>query len=608
MCGIAGMVVRLGVADEATLSRMADTLGHRGPEDHGLYVSQAFGIAHTRLAIIDLAGGHQPIFDADRRHALVCNGEIYNYVELRAELEALGARPLSHSDSEVVLHGWAHWGRGVLQRLNGMYAFALFDHASRELWLVRDRLGIKPLYYAQLGDRLLFASEIKALLAALPSTPPIDPAGLAQYFHNQASSGRDTIFRGIQRVLPGEALRIDAELHVEHVRYWRATDVKRRDDAFTHERAAEEWEPLFAQVMKEHMRADVPYGVFLSGGVDSAVLLAKLKQQHAHPIRTFSIGWTGTAARDELDAAQRMAKLLGSEHEAIRLSSDQVFRRLPRSVWAADDLMRDYACLPTLALAEVAARALKIVFTGEGGDEVFAGYGRYRPNRIEQTYKSLRWPGSGGFRARGELQDSWARRLFQPVLRDALDQHRAPFVAAWAETPRDWTDLQRRQYVDLATNLPDDLLVKADRMLMSFSMEGRVPFLDHRVVEFGLSLPDALKVRKNAGKVFLKRWAEGFLPADHLWQPKSGFHVPVRDWLHGRFLSVLTQKLPQNPAIREWCRVDAVQALLARQAAKRDVTREVWSLMQFAIWHRLFVDRRAARPRPGAEEDPLEWL
>ncbi|MCC2655473.1 MAG: asparagine synthase (glutamine-hydrolyzing) [Panacagrimonas sp.] len=608
MCGIAGMVVRSGAADESVLSRMAGTLTHRGPEDQGLYVSQSFGIAHTRLAIIDLAGGHQPIFDAGRRHALVCNGEIYNYVELRAELEALGARPLSHSDSEVALHGWAQWGPKVLTRLHGMYAFALFDHLHRELWLVRDRLGIKPLYYAQLPDRLLFASEIKALLAALPSTPAVDPAALAQYFQNQASSGRDTIFRGIQRVLPGEALRIDAELHVEHVRYWRATDVVRRDDGFTQQEAVAEWEPLFAQVMREHMRADVPYGVFLSGGVDSAVLLAQLKRLHSRPIRTFSIGWADGDKMDELDDAQRIAQLLGSDHEPIRLSSQQVFRRLPRCVWAADDLMRDYACLPTLALAEAAARELKVVFSGEGGDEAFAGYGRYRPTWAERTFKSMRYPGSGGFRARGELDAGWARRLFQPVLRDALEQHRAPFVAAWSETPGHWTDLQRRQYVDLSTNLPDDLLVKADRMLMAFSVEGRVPFLDHRVVEFGLSLPDALKVRKDSGKVFLKRWAESFLPADHLWRPKSGFYVPVRRWLRGDFLSALATKLPANPAIREWCRADAVQALLARQAAKHDVTREVWSLLQFAIWHRLFVERRGARQAPGAEEDPLAWI
>ena len=604
MCGIAGMVIRSGAADETVLARMASTLTHRGPEDSGLYVSESFGIAHTRLAIIDLAGGHQPIFDADKRYALVANGEIYNYVELRKELEALGARPLSHSDSEVALHGWAHWGRASLKRLHGMYAFALFDHAQRELWLVRDRLGIKPLYYARLPDRVLFASELKALLAAMPQTPAINPVALAQFFQNQHSSGRDTIFQGIHRVLPGEALRVSASLDVEPVRYWQASDVQPRSSSY--EQALDEWTPLFAQVMREHLRADVPLGVFLSGGVDSAVLLAQIKRLHGQPVRSYSIGWSDAQQKDELDGAQRMAELLGSEHQAIRLSSQQVFRRLPRCVWAADDLMRDYACLPTLALAEAASRDLKVVFSGEGGDEVFAGYGRYRPSWIERSFKSLRYPGSGGFRARGELDSAWVARLFRPALGEALRQHRAPYIEAWAETPASWSALQRRQYVDLQTNLPDDLLVKADRMLMASSVEGRVPFLDHRVVEFGLSLPDALKVRKDAGKLFLKRWAEGFLPADHLWRHKSGFHVPVREWLRGPFLAALAQKLPRSAAIHEWCEPLAVQALLARQAQKADVTREVWSLMQFAIWHRLFVQRSAATPL--AEEDPLAWL
>jgi asparagine synthase (glutamine-hydrolysing) len=604
MCGIAGQVLRDGTVAEAELARMAGTLTHRGPEDTGHYVAGRFGIAHTRLAIIDLAGGHQPLFDAGKRFALVCNGEIYNYVELRAELEALGARPLTHSDSEVALHGWAHWGVRSLSRLNGMYAFALYDHQAHELWLVRDRLGIKPLYYAQLPDRLLFASEIKALLPAMPTRPAINPSALAQFFQNQNSTGRETIFQGIHRVLPGEALRIAKGLDIEHHVYWKATDIAPR--ARTHDEAVAEWEPLFEQVMREHVRADVPYGVFLSGGVDSAVLLAQLKRFQTKPIRTFSIGWAGAKQRDELDGAERIAKLLGSDHASIRLTSQQVFHRLPRCVWAADDLMRDYACLPTLALAEAAGRELKVVFSGEGGDEAFAGYGRYRPAAIERLYKSIRYPGSGGFRARGELENGWVSRLFQPQLEGALIAHRAPFVEAWARTPASWSDLQRRQYVDLVTNLPDDLLVKADRMLMAFSIEGRVPFLDHRVVEFGLSLPDALKVRPDAGKVFLKRWAEGFLPADHLWQHKAGFHVPVGEWLRGDFLSGLAARLPQSGGIRAWCRVPAVEALLARQAAHGDVTREVWSLLQFAVWHRLFVEGHAAVP--AAEEDPLDWI
>ena len=603
MCGIAGIVMRHPDADEALLQRMAATLKHRGPEDTGTFGFEGFGLAHTRLAIIDLPGGHQPLFDADRRYALVANGEIYNYVELRRDLEQQGARPLTDSDSEVALHGWAQWGAGSLSRLHGMYAFALLDKARRELWLVRDRLGIKPLYYAQLADRVVFGSELKALLPALPGTPGIEPLSLAQYFQNQHGSGRQTILRGVYRVLPGEALCISRDLQIRSQRYWRATDV--RTQALTQQQAAEVWTPLFEQVMREHLRADVPLGLFLSGGVDSAVLLAQMQRLHTQRIRTWSIGWSDAQQRDELDAAGDIASRFDSEHTAIRLSSQQVLRRLPRMVWAADDLMRDYACLPTLALAEAAGRELKVVFSGEGGDEAFAGYGRYRPGALERRYKAMRFPGSGGFRARGELRSGWVQRLFVPELQDALDTHRQPYVEAWAQAPAAWSDLQRRQSVDIATNLPDDLLVKSDRMLMACGVEGRVPFCDHRVIEFGLSLPDALKVRRGAGKIFLKHWAESFLPAEHLWQRKSGFHVPVGEWLRGAFLQRLSARLPQNPAIRRWCRPEAVRALLQRQAARHDLTRETWSLMQFAIWHSLVIEGAAP---PAAESDPLDHV
>lgn len=603
MCGIAGMVLRAGTVDDGQLRRMAGTLVHRGPEDTGTYVAGAFGISHTRLAIIDLAGGHQPIFDADRRYSLVCNGEIYNYVELRAELEALGARPQSRSDSEVALHGFAHWGRESFKRLHGMYAYALYDHREQDLWLVRDRLGIKPLYIARLPDRVLFASELKALLPLLPRRE-LNPVALAQFLQNQFSTGEEAIVAGVTRVPPGCALRIRADLSVETHRYWSALDVKPRA-GLTHEDAVAEWEPLFEQVMREHMRADVPYGIFLSGGVDSAVLLAQLKRYHDKPIRSFSMGWQNAKLSDELDDAQRMAQRFGTEHAAIRMDAQAVFRRLPRVVWAADDLMRDYACLPTLALAEAAATELKVVFSGEGGDEAFAGYGRYRPTFLERSFKRLRYPGSGGFRVRSELSEEWARKLFVPELRPQLADFRRPVIALWAETPDAWSDLQRRQYVDLRGNLPDDLLVKADRMLMACSVEGRVPFVDHRVVEFGLGLPDALKVRSRDGKVFLKRWAENFLPADHLWQPKRGFHVPVGEWLRGEFIARLAERLPRNEAIRRWCRLDAVDAVLREQQAQGGRSREVWSLLMLAIWHRLFIENAGV---PDTQADPLDWV
>ena len=601
MCGIAGVVHRDRRAQESELAAMAGRIGHRGPEDTGFYLAGGFGIAHTRLAIIDIAGGHQPIFDARKRYAIVCNGEIYNFPELRAELEALGRQFSCASDSEIALQAFAAWGRESFKRLHGMFAFALYDHLTQELWLVRDRLGIKPLYYAVLPDRVLFASELKALLPQMPKVE-LHEGALAQYFQNQYSTGEDTIVRGIRRVPAGHALRIDARLGIERQRWWSALEVAPRQ--LDQREALEEWEPLIAQVMREHVRSDVPYGLFLSGGVDSAVLLGLLTKHQSTPVRTFSIGYSDARMRDELDDAGRIAQHFGAQHTPIRLSPRQVFHRLPRSVWAADDLMRDYACLPTLALAEAAGRELKVVFSGEGGDEAFAGYGRYRPGAAERFYKSLRFGGSGGFRVRAELDAAWTRRLFVPELQPALAAYRQGVVTAWQQTPKSWSDLQRRQYVDIVGNLPDDLLVKGDRMLMSFSVEGRVPLVDHRVIEFGLSLPDALKVSGKAGKTFIKHWAEGFIPKDHLWQPKRGFHVPVREWLAGAFLDGLRDKLPRNEAIRRWCDVPAVQQLLAGDTAQR--SREIWSLLQFAIWHRLFIEQ--ASSVPGAEEDPLAWL
>ncbi len=350
MCGIAGIVSRSGAVAESALASMAARLTHRGPEDTGFYSANGFGIAHARLAIIDIAGGHQPIFDADKRYAIVCNGEIYNFPELRAELEALGRRFSCDSDSEIALQAFAQWGAESFKRLHGMFAFALYDHATRELWLVRDRLGIKPLYYAVLPDRILFGSELKALLPQMPNVE-IDESALAQYVQNQYSTGENTIVRGIRRVPAGHALRIDANLGIERQRWWSALDVQPR--RIDEREALQEWETLIAQVMREHVRSDVPYGLFLSGGVDSAVLLAQLQQHQSTPVRTFSIGWAEAQMRDELDDAGMIARHFGAQHTPIRLSRQQVFQRLPRATWAADDLMRDYACLPTLALSGV---------------------------------------------------------------------------------------------------------------------------------------------------------------------------------------------------------------------------------------------------------------
>jgi asparagine synthase (glutamine-hydrolysing) len=600
MCGIAGMLLRHGCADEGAVQRVAAALSHRGPDDLGIHMAGPLGLANARLSIIDLEHGHQPM--VDEKFALVANGEIYNYIELRAGLEARGRRFETGSDSETILHAYALDGLKALPSLNGMFAFALYDAGTRELVLARDRLGIKPLYYAELPDRLLFASEIKALLAVWPREPELDPRALLQFLQNRFNTAEAVLVRGIRRLPPGTALIVDAELRVREHRYWSPLDVRpRRLDL---DEAVEEFEPLFRRVVLEHLRSDVPYGLFLSSGVDSGSLLAMISEMSGRPVRTYSAGYNDVRAGDELSDAAAIARRFEAKHTEVLLDKDAVFRRLPYTVWSADDLLHDYASLPTSFLAEQAASELKVVLTGEGGDEVFAGYGRYRRNPLQRWAKNLIAPGSGGLRTRGYWVSRWARQAFGPELKAAAAARRAPFIAAWQATPRGWGHVARAQYVDLTTYLVDDLMVKLDRVLMGFGLEGRVPFLDHRVVEFGLALPDSLKVGGRHGKLVLRRWAERRLPRDHVWRRKRGFFVPIRQWLRGDFLNQLAVLLPRNPGIRRWFSPGGVAALVREQQAGGNVSRALWGLMQIAIWHRIFVEGH----QPGRDEDPLDWI
>jgi asparagine synthase (glutamine-hydrolysing) len=333
-------------------------------------------------------------------------------------------------------------------------------------------------------------------------------------------------------------------------------------------------------------------------------MLSRLQDQ---PVRTFSVGYKDATKRDELEEAGHIAKKFESRHTEIRLDQQALFNRIPHHVWAADDLMRDYASIPTSALSEAAGREIKVVFSGEGGDEVFGGYRRYRQPRIVYGVNNLFSSGSGGFRTRSEWWRRSSRQAFGPVLRRLYPSFREPYKRAWETAPPSWSHLQRCQYTDIVTDLTDSLLVKVDRMMMGFSLEGRVPFLDHRIVEFGLGLPDELKVRGGQPKVFLRRWAERYIPRDHIYTKKRGFVVPMREWLSGRVLDDLEQKLTNNAVIQHWFDTARLPALFAVQRRHGKAAREVFCLMQFAIWQRMFIEQRTSSP-PSADEDPRDWL
>jgi asparagine synthase (glutamine-hydrolysing) len=603
MCGISGLFSAEGCVAGPAFAASVTALRHRGPDDQGSWQDRYCALGQTRLAIIDLAGGHQPLVGPQQQHVLVVNGEIYNFVELRQDLERQGHHFATQSDSETILHAYRAYGTKLFPHLNGMFAFALYDRGERQLLLARDRLGIKPLFYAEHRGAILFASEVKALLTLLGFTPELNPSALLQYLQNQFTTGRETIFRGIFRLLPGEFLQASTE-GIQLKRYWSATTVT--TNSLSLSEAQESLDALMAQVMREHMRSDVPYGLFLSGGVDSGCLLAKLSEYRRAPVRSFSVGFPNSSVTDELPLARAYAQQFGANHQEHAPSARQLLDSLPLSIWATDELMRDAASLPTLQLSEFASRELKVVFSGEGGDEVFAGYGRYRVPRLERWLKACLWPGSRGFRSHGLMRGKALRQLLGDQLYALRDQARQPFIEAWRAAPRDWSDLQRMQYVDLTTALADNLLVKADRLMMCFGLEGRVPLLDHRIVEFGLSLPDRLKVDNKQGKYLLKKWASGFLSKHALFARKRGFNVPLRAGLSRKELQRIAYQLPKQGCMRHWFHAQTVSNWLERDRQAGVLSRVGLALLQFAIWHRLFVDGDGQRPPD--QLDPLELV
>lgn len=604
MCGISGISLRQGDIDRIRLGNSIAALKHRGPDDNSTYIDHTLGLAHTRLAIIDLAGGQQPLYSDDRTLVLVANGEIYNYIELRQQLATQGFHCHTGSDCEVLIQAYRCYGEHFIERLEGMFAFALYDSTQQRLILARDRLGIKPLFIAHLGNGIAFASEIKALLPCLERRPSVNADALGQYLQQQFSSGRGTLLEGVERIDPAEYLVIEHGAIRQRRHYWSALTVTPQTIGLSE--ACRQFDGLMETVMQQHMRSDVPFGLFLSGGVDSALLLALLDHYGAKPVRTFSVGFAGTDLVDELPLAEQIAKRFNSAHTSLRPRPEELLFSMADCVWLADDLMRDYANLPTNMLARAAGRELKVVFSGEGGDEVFAGYGRYRSGWLERRLKALLRPGSGGYRTSTLLTTGMAKRLLSSELQQAAGGARRLICASWQQTPRQWSDLQRMQYVDLVHALPNNLLVKADRMLMGSGLEGRVPFLDHRLVEFGLSLPDDLKIQGKQGKWFLKHWAERWLPQTHLHAKKRGFHVPVAQWLGDRLQRQLLDILPRNRAIRHWFKADAVSTLLRHGKPNSVNTRIIWSLLEFALWHRMFMEGDGSRP--PAQIDPIDII
>ncbi|MCK7593984.1 asparagine synthase (glutamine-hydrolyzing) [Pseudomarimonas salicorniae] len=615
MCGIIGVVGdgRREVPSAEVGEAMNAAIIHRGPDDGGLHRERDALLGMRRLAIIDLAGGHQPMLSDDGRVVLVFNGEIYNFRRLRRELEALGQRFRTDSDSEVILAAYLAWGRDAVQRLEGMFAFAIWDGRERRLLLARDRLGKKPLFVREHDGQLAFASELKSLLALPGFRREVDLGVLPAYFAFGYVPTPRSVFQGVHKLPPGHYAEFDAGGYRQH-RYWRptSTPVFTGSEAEAEERLA----GLLHEAVADRLVADVPFGAFLSGGLDSSVVVALMARQMSRPVKTFSIGFR-EARYSELSDARRVATHLATEHHELVVEPDAT-AMVERLVWHLDEPFADASALPTYLVSELAAREVKMVLSGDGGDEAFAGYDRYLRLLALERLGALRGPaalalriggrllpGRHGFRLRriGErLGLGLADRYLSGVALSRPEQTIALIGEAGREGYASLHPLFHRGdvrplldrivEVDLHSYLPDDILVKLDRMSMAASLEGRAPLLDHRVVEFALRLPVGLRVRDGRGKHLLRQVARRWLPAEVLDKPKQGFGIPLDEWFRGP-LGGMAADLFASRAFRErgWVHPAAAEDLLARhRGGGENHAESLWQLLCLELWARRFID------------------
>ncbi len=576
MCGIAGVMTVPGKAPDASiLDRFADALAHRGPDGHGTYVGDDVALVQTRLAIIDLETGDQPLFapgkeDSSGDLALVANGEIYNYVELRDQMPDVEFS--TQSDCETALYAYREHGLDFAEHLRGMYAIAIHDPTDGALVLARDPFGIKPLYYGISADGLAFASEPQALIAAGLATPAIDANKRDELLSLQFTTGAETVFSGIYRVLPGETIVVREGRPAERKRLAALPPGAPRRDAL--DAALLEFDKVITDAVGVHQRSDVPYGMFLSGGIDSSVVLAVMRRLNPEPVHAISAGFPGTEAHDERAHARAVALAAGAEFDEITVTQNDFFAELPRIVASLDDPTGDYAVVPTYFLARRAREAgLKVVLSGEGGDELFAGYGRYRRARRP------RWLTGRRMYDKAILADAGVLRATPMNWRDGVG------IAEQEEAAYARTGLQTNQAVDVATWLPNDLLTKLDRCLMAHGVEGRVPFLDPFVADFAFCLPDKLKTRGRMGKWVLRKWLETALPEAKPMARKKGFTVPVGEWISPRSAAIGTLVAGQA-GIAEVCDPVAVKALFD---AGGERSKAQWVLLFYALWHQAHV-------------------
>jgi asparagine synthase (glutamine-hydrolysing) len=635
VCGITGILAPDPgqVVDADLLQRMTAAIAHRGPDAQGIHSEPGIGLGHRRLSIIDVAGGAQPLWNEDRSVVVVFNGEIYNFPELATELQAAGHQFATHSDTEVIVHAWEQWGEACVQRFRGMFAFALWDRNRRCLFLTRDRLGIKPLYYAWLDDgTLIFGSELKALMVHPGLRREIEPRAVEEYFAFGYIPDPRTILRQARKLPPGHSLRVDPDQPHPHPRpYW---DLEfAADGPSDPAAAADELSDRLREAVRVRMIAEVPLGAFLSGGVDSSGVVAMMAGLSDKPVDTCSITFSDPRF-DEGEYARQVADRYHTRHHPHQVEPDD-FDLLERLAGVYDEPYADSSALPTYRLCQQTRRHVTVALSGDGGDETLAGYRRYRFHLAEErlrnlvplglrrpvfgmlgrVYPKLDWAPrvlrakstlegmsrdsvDGFFHSISVLGDPLRQRLFSPAFRRELQGYRASEVMR-EHARRAPTDdpLAMVQYLDLKTWLPGDILTKVDRASMAHGLEVRVPILDHQLVEWMCRLPPDLKLRGGEGKFLLKKALEPLLPNEILYRPKMGFSMPIAAWFRGPLQGLLRDRLLGNGEQHRGLGdsglfdMDFVTRLLGQhQSGRRDHATPLWALLMYASFEQQVLD------------------
>ena len=639
MCAIAGILKydpRERV-EHARLERMAEVQRHRGPDGAGLWIDGQVGLAHRRLAIIDVSGGHQPMTNEDESSWIVFNGEIYNHAVLRREMERAGHRYRTRSDTETILHLYEEYGSSCVDRLQGMFAFAIWDGRQRRLLVARDRLGIKPLYYAYRERELLFASEIKGLLASGGLKVAFNEAVLPEFLANRYVTGTETFYRGINKLLPGHLLEWSAEQGLRTRRYWHPPQ-ECVDERLPLAEQADRLRLGLQQAVKSHLMSDVPLGLFLSGGLDSSGLAALMAPLMPHPVKTFAVGFVEREA-NELQYARLVAQAIGAEHHEVLVSAQQFMEALPTLIWHEDEPIAFTSSVPLYFVSRLAKQYVKVVLTGEGADELFLGYDyRYRVTALNDRIGRYYWKGLPRF-LRRQISKSLAH-LPRPIQRYAsrtalaydpgprglffdnfsvfpeslqkallLGRHAASARDSYAEGLRYWEEhhgtlLERMSYADMATHLVE-LLMKQDQMSMAASLESRVPYLDHHLVEQAMRIPGDQRMRRWQTKVVLREALRDLVPQAVLTRSKMGFPVPFGAWVRGSFRSTLDDYVLSSRALdRHLFRPDTLHRIVNEHCSGlRSHGDRLWLLVNLELWQRMAIDGEKPQPLEECREN-----